>query len=147
MPRLNLQLRGPSAIHGVQTPDQYEQWHRLFVQHNAPGGKTFDRADTVSAYVNDGRWCADCPNCNGGMAAWPGWSSRCGSCGAVYASVAFPSNAEAVEEVLAVRPVRHQNWSVGEPMERLVSENVERSLPVPALLDPAAPPVRDDGKV
>lgn len=40
---------------------------------------------TVVPYVNHGRWVADCPACNGGMACWEeNPEACCLDCGRVY---------------------------------------------------------------
>lgn len=67
---------------------------------------------TVAAYVNHGRWVADCL-CGGGLACWPDHPrAACFDCGAVY-GVSFPSASTMTDaaNALALRRPANQNWS------------------------------------
>lgn len=70
---------------------------------------------TVRAYVNHGRWIADCerPHCSNAVQLQPGQSAfECGpnGCGFV-AGVDWPPNAAAIWDVLNLRPVpQTRNW-------------------------------------
>ena len=77
----------------------------------------------VRAYVNEGRWVADCPHCGAGMlcaAANP--ATCCLGCGRVF-SVTWPKRADEAVALLEVRPVRNQNWNIDEPVDALRNEN------------------------
>lgn len=66
---------------------------------------------TVAAYVNYGRWVADCPECNGGIACWDqNPAGCCLDCGHIF-TVEFPADADAATRVLAkrTRPA-NRNW-------------------------------------
>lgn len=66
----------------------------------------------LPSYVNDGRWVADCPMCNAGIACHPDISQGCClECGIVY-QITFPplSLRQAAEEQLMVRPKGNRNW-------------------------------------
>lgn len=86
---------------------------------------------TVLAYVNEGRWVADCPNCNAGMMTWPeNPQGCCLGCFHVY-TVEHPP-ADVIGEALPVlleRPEINRNWVVTpetdewEPVEVLQEEN------------------------
>lgn len=67
---------------------------------------------TVAAYVNHGRWVADCPACNGGIACWPDNPvCMCLDCGRTF-TAAFPSKADVKKAValLSERPTTARNW-------------------------------------
>lgn len=106
---------------------------------------------TVSAYVDRGRWVADCPHCNGGIAIHPEWQvAPCGTCLRVYRRVTVPARWQDIEAVLMARPMLHQNWHSAdvrtrraalsgrdgrvalpdETLAELVAENLERGVPV-----------------
>lgn len=90
------------------------------------GVDTF-KGTTVHAYINHGRWVADCPNCNGAELVASGMPMVCGSCGAEHA-VTFPRNRPKLEEVLTVREMRLQNWLPGQTPSDLLAENIEHGL-------------------
>lgn len=80
------------------------------------------------AYVNHGRWLADCP-CGDAMAVDPDipWGV-CLGCGG-HAVVRFPVNAIEIERILAHRPTANQNWREPDTMAHLVADNAVRGLP------------------
>lgn len=64
------------------------------------------------AYVNYGRWIADCPvECGSALALKPGQSTfHCVECQSI-STVEWPKNPDAIWEALQERPVRrNQNW-------------------------------------
>lgn len=64
------------------------------------------------AYVNFGRWIADCPiNCGSAMQLQPGQDTfQCAECRFIT-SVEWPSNADAIWEALEKRPAKKfRNW-------------------------------------
>lgn len=67
------------------------------------------------AYVNFGRWIADCPNdCGGAMALQPGqpefYCAPPGGCGQI-APVEWPINAQEIWDALAERRApKNRNW-------------------------------------
>lgn len=83
-----------------------------------------ESAATIPAYVNHGRWVADCPNCNAGIAVWPeNPRALCLGCGFLY-RIAFPDDTQAVEEALAPRRVEHRHWTpAGKTPDELHAEN------------------------
>jgi len=107
----------------VQTADKYirAKVEATLTKH---GIRQFD-GDTVHAYVNHGRWVADCP-CNGAELVAPGELMVCGSCGARN-EVKFPANIDGIEGALEMRPPTNQNWH-GESVESLVAENIDHGL-------------------
>lgn len=79
------------------------------------------------AYVNHGRWVADC-ECRNGIAldrSWP--CALCPACGAVTpaAQITYPDVDELlkIEALLEVRLPQHQNWVPGESVAKLRSDN------------------------
>lgn len=110
----------------------WQQWvseHGLPMRHRAGDYTTDLRADDrpVAAYVNVGRWVADCPRCRSGIACWPDAPrSCCLGCGYIYTNIVYPP-ARAVakaEELLAERPEEHRNWHPAvESVDVLAAEN------------------------
>lgn len=107
------------------------EWH---VKHY---GKDLTASDkSLRAYVNAGRWLADCPICNNGIGLHPLIQQACCiECGIVF-GVTFPPAglmAEA-ERLLLLRPVAARNWypndvtalprgRAGESIDQLEKEN------------------------
>lgn len=96
------------------------------------------------AEANWGRWIARCvrPWCTNAIALLPGQVEfRCNgadSCG-LDAVIVWPADPEAIEVVLAMRPVRRtQNWLPGETIERLLAENAEHDCLPPEWSELAA---------
>ena len=82
--------------------------------------------DQVVAYVNHGRWLADCP-CGAKMAVDREWAhGYCAGCGS-KALVDWPTvdKMEKIERQLRRRPLPHANWLPGETIAELKAENVE----------------------
>ena len=81
------------------------------------------------ARVDHGRWIGDC-DCGSGVAlerAWP--EARCFGCGARYATVVWPVQADQIEAALLKRPVMGtRNWLPTETVGDLRAENIERGV-------------------
>lgn len=98
------------------------------------------RVDTAAspavAYVNDGRWVADCPSpyCNAAMIVEPGQAYMCAECfnkdiGGAWRRVVWPEDAEEIDAELARRPDRrNQNWCPGETLQMLRAEAAARGV-------------------
>jgi hypothetical protein len=88
-------------------------------------------AGSVTPYVNDSRWVADC-ECGAGMALSPGVDrATCIECGNRYV-VNWPDDDERqqVEAALLARPNwSTRQWQPGEKIADLERENTERGLP------------------
>lgn len=86
------------------------------------------QGETVHAYINHGRWVADCP-CNGAELVAPDHNMLCGSCGAEH-TVKFPGpkTKQKIERLLSLRsaPI-YQNWQ-GESTNELEAENIENGI-------------------
>lgn len=87
----------------------------------------------VGAYVSEGRWVAECPDCNGAELVTPGDPFMCLSCGNVlighaYRAVIFPAELAAIEDALAVRAFAvNRNWRPGEMAAQLRAENAQHA--------------------
>ena len=83
---------------------------------------------TISAYVNRGRWVADCV-CNGAELVTVGQEMLCGSCGARN-TVKFPGSKtrEEISRLLLRRDVFNQNWFTDETVDELLAQNIETGL-------------------
>lgn len=83
------------------------------------------------AYVNQGRWVADCPTCRGSELVDPDENFFfCLSCfNRAIANrarrVTFPDFIREIDRVISVRPLRNQNWFPQETLEQLLTENME----------------------
>lgn len=81
----------------------------------------------VVAYVNHGRWVADCPDCNGAEFVSMGAPFMCSNClnggSGVYRPVTIPAQRDAIERRLLQRKrVETRNWR-GETVAQLTDEN------------------------
>lgn len=90
----------------------------------------------VFPYVNHGRWVADCPNCNGGMACWvEAGECCCLDCGTIYVNIEWPSKQtlKAAEDALAHMPVPEmRNWVPREEHVRALDARMKAQTPVSA---------------
>ena len=83
---------------------------------------------TIEAYVNHGRWVADCV-CNGAELVAPEQEMVCGSCGARN-QVKFPgpTTRDKIEVALSRRELFNQNWPIDETVDELVAQNIENGI-------------------
>jgi hypothetical protein len=99
-------LRGAPA-----TPEAYRAL--LAAKARRVGRQVRIHAGTLQAYVNRGRWVADCLNCSNGILIHPEWpeASCLGTgCFYVFTSIAVPTEWRRIEAVLLKRPMRYQHW-------------------------------------
>ena len=113
----------------IFTATSYAAWHGL----EAPDAPAGDPVGDVYAYVNHGRWVADCPQpgCTGAMMVTEQQPMHCGNrdCGGGPWTVAFPAERQQIEVLLLLRPVdRNRNWRPGESLAALRAENAEHGL-------------------
>lgn len=122
--------------------DAWETWglDMGFVYRRRRGDNSRDLRESskvVLAYISGGKWVADCPTCNGGIAAWvDNPRGACLDCGTIY-DVKFPPAADVAEaiDVLSARPdPLTRSWLVqkGETVADLIAEN-ERYLVEPTV--------------
>lgn len=82
------------------------------------------------AYVNHGRWVADCAVCPSALELTPGQVTfvcldrLCGETSAVV----WPAEVALIESLLAERPARNRNWHPWETAEQLLAENIEHGV-------------------
>ena len=94
----------------------------------------------VTAYINHGRWLADCPQCNGaelvkvgqpfvcrGLVGSGGFHGETNVCG-FSADVEFPKDKFIIEGILIPRRTENRNWRSGETVEFLRDENTKHGL-------------------
>lgn len=90
----------------------------------------------LEAKVNHNRWIVECPDCGGAEYVFPEQPLMlCASCwnaavGGSWRRVVMPSERDAIENALVVRPTpQARNWEPGEKVAQLRAENIERGLP------------------
>lgn len=107
------------------SPRQLARVAAVVERENLPRGRN---TTAVHAYINHGRWVADCP-CNGAELVTPGVDMVCGSCG-MTSTITFPSQKTRgdLDRLLEVRPVQNQNWTPDEDLAALVGENIAHGL-------------------
>lgn len=142
--RSNLRIATAQTLHGVATGAEHHKWllsrgsvkqrmRQMNVrpeQVGTPGAPDTNAAPAL-AYVNHGRWVADCPTdfCGGAVPLLPGHPFLCGNClnaecGFRYRLVEWPAERGHIEEILSERLLPETaNWRPGEPTERLKAEN------------------------
>lgn len=127
-----LKAKGLRPVHGV--PDHRgAEWahHALGAASVAQLNAATDPEATVPAYVNEGRWVVDCPDCNNAqLACRTDHRFMCNECGnlaigRLWRPVRWPAEVHRIEPLLAGRPARNQNWIPGEVVELLAIENLE----------------------
>ena len=123
-----MKLRDQRDMHGPDTVEgQREHW-AWFLAERRGGLAPIVDFRKVDAYVSGGRWVADCPACNGGIACWDeNPHGCCLTCGRVY-TVVFPAKHDEAATVLLARPDEHtRNWHPhrGETISDLQRENVK----------------------
>jgi len=87
----------------------------------------------VEAYVNHGRWVADCPECNVGLqlprgayqvkAEFVMIREECVTCSAPT-RVVWPDDPDSIDTALKDRPQINRNWYPHETVADLILENV-----------------------
>ena len=89
--------------------------------------RPYDEPSPVYAYVNHGRWVADCPSCNGAELVSENQEFLCGTCGRVSPAV-WPDTVTQIEATLNQRPEPNRNWNPGETVGMLTAENFENGV-------------------
>lgn len=111
----------------VRTPDDYALWQRIHVV--TKGAKVWKSEARVDAYINFGRWVADCFWCKKGMFTRPDWGcAYCAQCGARYETgyVIFPDDVLEILAAILVRPDPDtQGWDNKQTVQDLLRENRE----------------------
>jgi len=120
-----------------ETPEQVRAFWELFAESQRKVGRPFKLTRSrkrLAAYVSDGRWVADCPECRGGVGLWrENEEACCLDCGHVYSSIDWPdaSEVDEAERVLAARPTTELHWrpDSGETVDDLKVENLKHGYP------------------
>ena len=138
-----MRIATASILYGITSPEEYHRWllsqgsvklrmRQMGVRAGQVG--TPDAPDTkatpATAYVNHGRWVADCPTayCAGAVVLYRD-TFLCGNClnaecGYRYRLVTWPMDKGGIEEALSERFLPETaNWQPGETTDRLRSEN------------------------
>ncbi len=88
----------------------------------------------IHAYVNHGRWVADCPGCNVGLqlprgprqvkAGFVLVGNQCVACG-TSVRIVWPDDADLIDGALNIRPLWvNRNWYPSESVADLLAENL-----------------------
>lgn len=93
-------------------------------------------AEPAIAYVNEGRWIANCPaaDCTAALVLHASAPFLCPLClnaaaGYVPRRVEWPAEVLEIEAALVLRPVTiTRNWMPGEPVAALLGENVREGV-------------------
>lgn len=121
---------------GEKRDDRARGWRlRAAGIEGIPGLAQARGAAHAVAYVNHGRWVADCPTlgCGGAILLLPPPAGfLCGTCfnaeiGGAYRVVDWPADEDRsrLEEALRARPLPvHMNWTRDEAVEAIEAENV-----------------------
>lgn len=84
----------------------------------------------VIAYINHGRWVADCPNCKNTEFVWEDNLFFCTQCrnnwqkGATL-RVIIPLFRSRIEYLLSYRPIQNRNWLLTESVTDIEKENLK----------------------
>lgn len=112
-----------------QYAKQLQMLGRIGFPHRSDSLEWEKADESVTPYVSDGRWVADCPACNGGIATLPGYAeAACFDCGRVH-NVVWPTDdvLSAATAALIERPVANRHWRPqdGETAQDLRLENIQ----------------------
>jgi hypothetical protein len=93
------------------------------------------KSPVLVAYVNHGRWVADCPSCRSAQVVTPNdprFLCVCGNAdtGGKWLPISFPLPADMneIDSLLGKRPDTNRNWTPDEPVGNLELENRVRGL-------------------
>jgi hypothetical protein len=114
----------------------YEQFIQRWWGRPLPE-RTLVASEQTAAYINEGRWIADCPTgCGGSMLVTPVDPNYfCTECGHGWFPIEFPSirNRRYLEAVLMKRPLdggvpKNRNWLPHETLDDLKAQNAARGI-------------------
>lgn len=110
----------------LRNREDYMLWLTIIV--TTKKGKVWKSPEAVDAYINYGKWKAQCFWCKSYMLTRPDWNlACCTDCGAFYEDeqLRFPSD-DRIVQALLVRPQRDtQHWDNKQTAEDLIFENKE----------------------
>lgn len=112
-----------ARAHVAQMTAKREAFHALDVR------LPWDAPTAAVPFINGGKWVVLC-DCGDAPMASPAWDiARCFNCGAIYRSLAWPAEREAIEAALLDRPQAiTRSWLAGESLADLQAQNVEHGL-------------------
>lgn len=126
-------LMDATAIHMVPSAEALAlKFTQKMRQRGTPVRESDER---LVARVDHGRWVADCPACNSGVALTPGVNEAfCfgQGCGHRFTVIEWPaaSDVEEIERTLRARPkIVTRNWAPTETLTNLRAENRAHRLP------------------
>ena len=123
-----------SALRGLReadAPDLLVRRRAYAVRKGLAPPPITESTAPLIAYVNQGRYVADCV-CGDGVLLDPDWSlGVCLGCYTVHLAITWPSDLRQIADALGVRPaLRFQNWRPGESVSLLRAENVAHGIAV-----------------
>jgi hypothetical protein len=130
----------------IVTYEDWDSWvdkgfgYRAFLEFSWKGPLPPDsqiQPGSINAYINEGRWIADCyAGCGGALLVTPAdpWFFCC-ECGSGWYQIVFPGKITRtkIEAELMKRPTiggvpRTRNWIVGETVDQLKVQNLEHGV-------------------
>jgi len=123
---------GYTVGYGLPLTDENKVWRFWLRMAKAHGVELHEVDRVLPAYVNHGRWVANCPVCNGGiMCPEPSLRGRrgaCLDCGSIF-RIDYPVGWRLIEAALNQRPDPvNRNWLLGETLAHLIAENQAHSV-------------------
>ena len=115
---------GPRQVHGARSAEEY-----LFLQAQSLGlrvqqGRIPDSVKPHAVtpapepYIAHRGWTLIC-GCNGGVSVSVAWDlACCFECGAIYSSLEFPADREAIEAALLTRPGQFRFWNAPDTRDK-----------------------------
>ncbi len=126
-----------SLLHpDTKVPLHLHELVALFIKHDPPPYESVS-GQSVAAYVNHGRWIADCPHGDGGALMVDIHVLRfiCPRCAnwrvdGKWHEIILPEDFHEIERLLELRPdIMSRNWRSPESMDDLRQENRDHELP------------------
>lgn len=128
-------ITGPLHTLGVRTPEEYLERQRQHIAALRAALPEYSWREpwtslaTPAARISGGRWIVDCPCGNANSASHEWMLALCYECGAIYRSIVFPENREAIEQALLLRPEwRNRHWAPPETLDDLLAENAAHGV-------------------
>lgn len=122
-----MQLHGPATMLRVDSEAAYRT--RIIAAARKAGTVPAVLGSVLTAYVNNGRWVADCP-CGAGVSIHPDWQfAGCLGCFGTFTVIRVPADWQVIERALLVRPITNRHWLPFEDLDDLQRQNVDHDLP------------------
>lgn len=118
---------GRRSVTKAVDPEMYRQAHELRMR--AAGIPVHDSAHALVMEVNHNRWNPMCPECNAGVCTGRNWKeARCFGCGAIFRTVVWPEDIDAIEKILHKRPPKARHWKPHETIAELFAQNIQHGV-------------------